>query len=154
MPYEFPGVLVTNRARHVATHFLPDGKPVVWNGFGLWSRSTHGCGKGEGEVIQADIVLWSCTGVCDSESLKRGCGDDEGNAVQAEVVLDICTGACGTSPLKRGYYLQYAKIASAEISSTNLRQVLVQNHLLDEASLNQLSTEALLELLGPILLEN
>jgi len=53
------------------------------------------------------------------------------------------------------YDLQYAKPVSADINSTNLRRALVQSHLLDEASLNQLSTEtALLELLVPILWEN
>jgi len=47
MPFAFPGVLVTNRARHVDGHFLEDGKPVVWNGFGEWERSTPGGGDGQ-----------------------------------------------------------------------------------------------------------
>lgn len=47
MPYALPGVLVTDRARNVATHFLPDGKPVIWNGFGQWSRRTQGWGDGQ-----------------------------------------------------------------------------------------------------------
>ncbi len=47
MPYEFPGVVITNRASHIATHFRPDGKPVIWNGFGEWSRSTHDYGDGK-----------------------------------------------------------------------------------------------------------
>lgn len=54
---------------------------------------------------------------------------------------------------KRGYYLQYARPASVDINSTSLRGALIQSHLLDEASLNQLSTGALLEILAPILSE-
>ncbi len=79
---------------------------------------------------------------------------DDWEAGKAEVVLWSCTGTCDSDPPKRGYYLQHLKPVSADISSTNLRQVLVQTHLLNEATLNQLSTEALLERLGPILREN
>lgn len=47
MPFAFAGALVTNRARHDATHFLPGGKPVSWKGFGEWSRSTPARGDGQ-----------------------------------------------------------------------------------------------------------
>jgi hypothetical protein len=47
MPYALPGALFTNIARHVTTHFHPDGKPVMWNGFGEWSRSTQSSGDGQ-----------------------------------------------------------------------------------------------------------
>ncbi|KAJ5902718.1 hypothetical protein N7495_003246 [Penicillium taxi] len=46
-PYELPGVLISNRARHIVAHFLPDGKPAVWNGFGEWSRSPSSAKDGE-----------------------------------------------------------------------------------------------------------
>lgn len=122
LPYELPRVLVTNKARQVAAQFLPDGKPAMWNGFGEWSRLMHDYGHGLDDrgVGQAEVVLWTCTGVGD----------------------------------RRGYYLQYSKPVSADINSTNLRRALIQNHLLDEASLNQLSTKALLKLLAPILQGN
>jgi len=42
MPYEFPAVVITNRARHFADHFLPDSKPVIWDGFGEWTISKRG----------------------------------------------------------------------------------------------------------------
>jgi hypothetical protein len=38
LPYELPVVLVTDKARSVAAHFSPDGKPVAWCGFSDWSR--------------------------------------------------------------------------------------------------------------------
>lgn len=41
LPYEFPRVMVTNKARHLSSHFLPDGKPAKWSGFGEWSRCTR-----------------------------------------------------------------------------------------------------------------
>jgi hypothetical protein len=66
-------------------------------------------------------------------------------------VLWTCTGVGDSNSEKKGYYLQFAKSASADINSTNLQWTLIQSHLLDEASLNQLSTEALLELLAPVL---
>jgi hypothetical protein len=41
LPYRLSRVLVTNKARHVSAQFSPDGKPVIWNGFGEWSRALH-----------------------------------------------------------------------------------------------------------------
>ncbi|KAF2440211.1 hypothetical protein P171DRAFT_476517 [Karstenula rhodostoma CBS 690.94] len=151
MPYAFPGVLVTNRARYIASHFLSDGKPVRWNGFGDWSRSTHSFGDDGGQAGEAEIVLWTCTGVCDHNPPQVVCQDDEGETSQAEVVLGTCGVAFDSNPARKGYYLQYSKHVSTDISSTNLRLDLVQNHLPSEARLNQLSNDALLELLGPIL---
>lgn len=45
-PYSFSRILVTNKARHVTAHFLPDGKPATWEGFSGWSQSTLGHGEG------------------------------------------------------------------------------------------------------------
>lgn len=38
LPYRLSRILVTNKARHIATQFRPDGKPALWQGFGEWSR--------------------------------------------------------------------------------------------------------------------
>ncbi|KAF4620223.1 hypothetical protein G7Y89_g14597 [Cudoniella acicularis] len=123
-PYELPRLLVTNKARHVAAQFLPGGKPVIWDGFGDRSRCSPDYGNEyEGrESGQAEIVLWTCTGVGDS------------------------------IPVKRGYYLQFTKAVSADIKSTDLRGALIQSHLLDEASLDKLSAKDLLVILAPILM--
>lgn len=36
IPCALPRIMVTNRARHVAAHFLPGGRPRPWAGFGEW----------------------------------------------------------------------------------------------------------------------
>lgn len=41
LPYIYPRILVTNKARHLQTHFMPDGTPVMWDGFGEWSHLRH-----------------------------------------------------------------------------------------------------------------
>ncbi|KAE8372778.1 hypothetical protein BDV26DRAFT_297525, partial [Aspergillus bertholletiae] len=41
-PYELPRMVVSNKARYVAEHFRGNGRPVVWTGFGEWSRSDDG----------------------------------------------------------------------------------------------------------------
>ena len=46
MPFEFPAVVITNRARHFADQFRPNGKPVRWDGFGEWTDSKRGGGDG------------------------------------------------------------------------------------------------------------
>lgn len=56
-PYVFSRVLVTNKARHVATQFLPDNKPVVWNGFGEWSRCQHVHADGESIVLTSYLPI-------------------------------------------------------------------------------------------------
>lgn len=62
-----------------------------------------------------------------------------------------CKGAAGDSESnKRGYYLQFAE-HSVDVNSTYLRGILTKSYNLDEAELNQLSTDALLELLAPVL---
>ncbi len=38
LPYVFPRIFVTNKARHSAHHFSSDGTPVIWHGFGAWTR--------------------------------------------------------------------------------------------------------------------
>ncbi|KAF2010802.1 hypothetical protein BU24DRAFT_495998 [Aaosphaeria arxii CBS 175.79] len=124
MPIAFPGAMFTNRARHIASHFLSNGQPVVWNGFGEWSRTTRSYGDSDGEVGEAGVVLWTCTGTSDSD------------------------------PPKRGYYLKYSKPVTEDISSTKLRQTLIRDHNLDEETLSKLSLSALLELLEPVLREN
>jgi hypothetical protein len=40
VPYSLQGVLVSNKARHVESHFLPNGMPAVWKGFGQWDCKT------------------------------------------------------------------------------------------------------------------
>ncbi|KAJ5769003.1 hypothetical protein N7520_003562 [Penicillium odoratum] len=40
VPYSLQGVLVSNKARHVKSHFLPNGTPTVWKGFGKWDCKT------------------------------------------------------------------------------------------------------------------
>lgn len=40
-PYQLPTVLVTNKARHVASHFDSDGRPTIWEGFGNWFLCTE-----------------------------------------------------------------------------------------------------------------
>ena len=37
LPYVSSSIIVTNKARHLETHFLPDKTPVLWSGFGEWS---------------------------------------------------------------------------------------------------------------------
>lgn len=79
---------------------------------------------------------------------------DENEAGQDEVVLWTCKGTDDRDPPKRGYYLQYTNPVSVNTSSTDLRQTLSQNPLFEEARLNQLRTEDILELLAPILEQN
>ena len=47
LPYIAPRILVTNKARHVAAQFLPDGIPRKWHGFGPWSRQKYGPSSSE-----------------------------------------------------------------------------------------------------------
>lgn len=78
--------------------------------------------------------------------------DDE-KADEAGVVLWTCTGTDGSDPPKRGYYLKYPRPVSDDISSTKLRQKLIQDHSFDETGLDKLSIPELLELLEPVLRE-
>ncbi|KAE9961149.1 hypothetical protein BLS_003750 [Venturia inaequalis] len=123
LPYISPGILVSNKARHVATHFTPGGKPVVWKGFGPWSRGQ--CSRsnvGVPENTMEEAVLWTCEGI-----------------------------ATQTQNTRRGYYLQFMEPNAIDINSTTIRGLLTESHHVDEINLNQLSTTALLELLAPVL---
>lgn len=52
IPCALPNLLVTNRARHVAEHFRPDGRPKLWDGFGEWHcHSAYSCDNGESYCI-------------------------------------------------------------------------------------------------------
>jgi hypothetical protein len=66
-------------------------------------------------------------------------------------VLWTCVGVDDRNLGKRGYYLQYAEPAATDVNSTGLRKALIQDHNLNQASLNQLSTEELVLLLASIL---
>lgn len=72
------------------------------------------------------MVLWRCIG--------EGGGDDDDQPEQ-----------------RRGYYLQFQTPASVDVNSSDFRRAWMQSPALDEASLNQLSAEALLTLLAPVL---
>ncbi|KZL70045.1 GDP-mannose 4,6-dehydratase [Colletotrichum tofieldiae] len=123
-PYELPRILVTNRARHIPTKFGTNGKPFTWAGFGEWCRSPYGGTDDDNKPGQPRVILWMCVGMGD------------GNAE------------------KRGYYLQYVRTVDTDINSTSLRHALVQRHVFNEISLNQLSTKDLTILLAPMLLDN
>lgn len=70
------------------------------------------------------------------------------------VVLWTCRAIEGGIPGTMGHYLQFPSSTCADVNSTSLRGALIQSHSLDEVRLNQLSTEALIELLGPVLRVN
>lgn len=43
LPYRLPRILVTNKARHVPSQFLPNGQPTKWKGFGEWFPQRMTC---------------------------------------------------------------------------------------------------------------
>lgn len=122
LPYVFPRIFVTNRARHSAHHFTPDGTPVIWHGFGPWTRSLDQRAKVSQEEMEDEVVFWHCEGASKDDDTQ-----------------------------KRGYYLQFSRPSTVDISSTSLRRILNKDLCLDERQLNQLSIHALLELLAPML---
>lgn len=67
-------------------------------------------------------------------------------------MLWTCSDVGNSDFERKGYYLQFSNSASTDINSADLRRILIQIHLLYEASLKELSTEALLELLAPVFL--
>lgn len=141
LPYISPGILVSNKARHVATHFTPGGEPAVWKGFGPWSRGQ--CSRSNGRSMPLQICPVNCL-----TDLAVGVPE---NAVE-EAVLWTCEGtATQTQNTRRGYYLQFMEPNAIDINSTTLRGLLTESHHVDEINLNQLSTTALLELLAPVL---
>ncbi|KAJ5904910.1 uncharacterized protein N7473_001826 [Penicillium subrubescens] len=97
-PYKLARVLVTNKSRHIATEFLPNGKPAMWNGFGEWTCCMTSYEDDNTGAGPEEIVLWSCKGLDDS------------------------------IPGKIGYYLQYARPRSTGINSTNIRRALTERH--------------------------
>lgn len=58
IPCALPSMLVTNRARHVAAHFLPEGRPRPWDGFGEWfcHNTAGGCETGQSNQIRKPLV--------------------------------------------------------------------------------------------------
>lgn len=62
-----------------------------------------------------------------------------------------CRQGGGDAPDRRGYYLAFKTPCEVEVNSTDFRRAWTQNPPLTEASLNQLSAEALLRLLMPAL---
>ncbi|KAE8327996.1 hypothetical protein BDV39DRAFT_174804 [Aspergillus sergii] len=54
-PYRLPRILVSNKARHIAAHFRPDGRPERWNGFEEWIRSEEG--HVEGKAIHLNFYM-------------------------------------------------------------------------------------------------
>ena len=64
-------------------------------------------------------------------------------------MLWTCKGGAENGDCKKqGYYLQFVESSSIDINSTHLQETFEKSHQIDEAKLNQLSTDALLELLG------
>ncbi|KAL7782542.1 CDP-diacylglycerol--serine O-phosphatidyltransferase [Trichoderma afarasin] len=122
LPYRLPRILVTNKARHVPSQFLPNGQPAKWKGFGEWSQVNADVSRNERAESAEEAVLWSCQSV---DSIGLG---------------------------KMGYYLEFTKKSvGPDLNSTSLRQDLLQKHSLDEEALSQLSTLDLLDMLRPIL---
>ncbi|KAH8664408.1 hypothetical protein BX600DRAFT_498193 [Xylariales sp. PMI_506] len=124
-PFSFSSILVTNKARHVRSHFLSNGRPVPWKGFGDWlyhnSMREQVFKEDDQDPELKDVVLWTC------------------------ISLDGCR--------KRGFYLQYRQTLTDDVNSTSLRQHFSKRYGVSEASLKQQSTEALVSMLSPILLE-
>lgn len=56
LPYKFDTVLVTNKARNVASQFLSDGRLGKWDGFGEWTRCIRG--GIDGKCIQHSAGYW------------------------------------------------------------------------------------------------
>ncbi|KAI7763807.1 hypothetical protein LZL87_012705 [Fusarium oxysporum] len=124
LPYRLPRILVTNKARHVTSQFLPNGQPTKWKGFGEWSPQTVTCDGQEGqpEEVAEEATLWSCRGI-----------DSLGQRTM-------------------GYYLDFAnRPTGSDINSTAMRRDLLERHSLNEEILGQLSTADLLSILEPVL---
>ncbi|KAG9505032.1 hypothetical protein J7337_001998 [Fusarium musae] len=124
LPYRLPRILVTNKARHVPSQFLPDGQPTKWKGFGDWLPQKMTCSDQNGQLEEAaeEATLWTCRGT-----------DSLGHVTM-------------------GYYLDFAKRPTgSDINSTAMRRALLERHSLDEEVLSQLSTTDLLSILEPVL---
>ncbi|CVL08548.1 uncharacterized protein FMAN_05239 [Fusarium mangiferae] len=124
LPYRLPRILVTNKARHVPSQFLPNGQPTKWKGFGEWlpQKMAYNDQNGKLEEKAEEATLWTCRG---TDSLARP---------------------------TMGYYLDFAKRPTgSDINSTAMRRDLLERHSLDEEILGQLSTVDLLSILEPVL---
>ncbi|KAG5745733.1 hypothetical protein H9Q70_011561 [Fusarium xylarioides] len=124
LPYRLPRILVTNKARHVPSQFLPNGQPTKWKGFGEWLPQKMACDNQNGLLEEAaeEATLWTCRG---TDSLGQG---------------------------TMGYYLDFARRPTgSDINSTAMRRDLLERHSLDEEILGQLSTTDLLSILEPVL---
>ncbi|KAH7490630.1 hypothetical protein FOMA001_g2237 [Fusarium oxysporum f. sp. matthiolae] len=124
LPYRLPRILVTNKARHVPSQFLPNGQPTKWKGFGEWLPQRMTCDDQNGQLEEAaeEATLWTCRG----------------------------TDSLGHQTM--GYYLDFAKRPTgSDINSTAMRRDLLERHSLDEEILGRLSTADLLSILEPVL---
>ncbi|VTT59391.1 unnamed protein product [Fusarium fujikuroi] len=124
LPYRLPRILVTNKARHVPSQFLPNGQPTKWKGFGEWlpQKMAYNDQNGKLEETAEEATLWTCRG---TDSLAQP---------------------------TMGYYLDFAKRPTgSDINSTAMRRDLLERHSLDEEILAQLSTVDLLSILEPVL---
>ncbi|KAF5671855.1 Rossmann-like alpha beta alpha sandwich fold [Fusarium denticulatum] len=124
LPYRLPRILVTNKALHVPSQFLPNGQPTKWKGFGEWLPQKLTC-HDQNEQLEEQVeeaTLWTCRG----------------------------TDSLGQQTM--GYYLDFAKRPTgSDINSTAMRRDLLERHSLDEGILAQLSTADLLSILEPVL---
>ncbi|KAF5689680.1 Rossmann-like alpha beta alpha sandwich fold [Fusarium circinatum] len=124
LPYRLPRILVTNKARHVPSQFLPNGQPTKWKGFGEWLPLKMAPDEQNGKLEEAaeEATLWTCRG----------------------------TDSLGQRTM--GYYLDFAKRPTgSDINSTAMRRELLERHSLDEQILGRLSTADLLSILEPVL---
>ncbi|CEI41870.1 hypothetical protein FVEN_g3804 [Fusarium venenatum] len=124
LPYRLPRILVTNKARHEPSQFLPSGQPTTWKGFGEWipQKMTFDGKNGQPEEEAEEANLWTCRGI-----------DSLGQQTM-------------------GYYLDIAKKPTgSDINSTSMRRDLLERHSLNEDILSQLSTTDILSILEPIL---
>lgn len=51
LPYVCDGIFVSNKARHISAQFCEDATPVVWGGFGPWTRSDVVMESGESTTM-------------------------------------------------------------------------------------------------------
>ncbi|KAL7931306.1 hypothetical protein V8C35DRAFT_310065 [Trichoderma chlorosporum] len=115
--YDFDHIVVTNKARHLSTHFHSNGTPVRWGDSEEWTLHADDDKKVQNnEQESVEAMLWMCT-------------------------------TNQYSQLRKGYYLQYLSPAAKDTSSTSLRQALSQYSSERKDYLNELETRDLLKLL-------
>jgi hypothetical protein len=54
LPYICSRIFITNKARHIPAQFMPDGRPVVWKGFGEWVQSQNRTEDGMSSFFRID----------------------------------------------------------------------------------------------------